>query len=110
MLKLGEWRLLLWLLWLSHCSRRVQELWVGHSQAAEGLRETFAGLSIVVGLTDPNLRDEFGIEGGKGSMEGQLIKGAIDRGGKEHQGHALAGLDLQVEGGKTGGAAPCDVV
>lgn len=74
------------------------------------LGKSFAGLSGIMALSNPYLRDILGIDGGHGGVEGHPIEHAVNGGGEKDEGHALSRLNIQVERGKAGGAPTSHVV
>jgi hypothetical protein len=64
------------------------------------LQETLTRLTIVSRLSNPHLRNKFGINSRHGRMQGHFVQQAIDSSWEKDQGHAPAGLDFKVEGRK----------
>ena len=70
----------------------------GHTPKAHGRpprhllvgEDALAGQTAVRALADPHLADVLGIDGGTGGVQSILVQQTIDRGRKEHNGHALA--------------------
>lgn len=57
--------------------------------------QALAALSVVIPLTDPDLRDELGVDRWQGRMQGSRIEMPIHGCRKEYQGRSLGGLDFQ---------------
>ena len=61
---------------------------------AKRLLKSFAGLPVVCRLADPNLRNEFCVNGWQRRMQRHLIEHSVNRGGEEHQRHASSRLNI----------------
>lgn len=74
------------------------------------LYQSFAVLTKVRLLPNPNLGHVLGINCWQCRMQGHLIQDSMNGGGEKDQGHALFGLDLQVQTGEMGTSALLDIV